>query len=84
MGESTENAAMVIDHDTGKPLVASTHSMVQLRSALGRSAAVRPALTETVHAVAKVPALAALTVVSTVLVGLFGTILLIIGIIDAL
>ena len=84
LGESKENVAMVIDHDTGQPLVTTTRSMVQLRSALGDSATARPALSGTVHAVAKVPALAALTVVSTLLIGLFGTILLIVGILDAL
>lgn len=83
LGESKENVAMVIDHDTGQTLVTNPRSMVQLRSALSRSAAMRPALSDTVHAVAKVPGLAALTVISTVLVGLFGTILLIIGILDA-
>jgi hypothetical protein len=69
----------LFDHDTQQPLGASMKSLGGIREELKRRRKELPALFSTVHAMVTVPGLAALAVVGTLLLGLIGTVMLIVG-----
>jgi hypothetical protein len=79
MSQSRQSVALVIDHDTGQPLVTTARSLIGLREVLSGSSEKYPALSGAVGAVTKVPGLAAITVLSTAVVGIIGTVLLVGG-----
>ena len=76
------SAQVLIDYDTGQPIAASAKSFGSLQADLETRKADLPALYIGVRAIAKVPALAAVTVLGMLGVGALGTILLIGGLID--
>ena len=80
-GSSPASQAL-IDYDTGQTVVASSKSFTVLRSELTPRSSELPALYAGVRAITSVPALAAISVLGIIGVGLLGTVLLIGGLID--
>jgi len=74
---SRQQAAVLIDHDSGQALGVSAKSLSGLRIELVARRKELPALFAGVRALTSVPGLAAVAVVGTVLVGLTGTVLMI-------
>jgi hypothetical protein len=81
LGESRAAFAMVIDHDTGQPLATTARSLGNLQAVLAEAPNRHPSLRAAVRAATRVPGLVALTVLSSLVVGLIGTILLIGGLV---
>jgi hypothetical protein len=81
LGESKQALAMVVDHDSGQPLATTARSMGNLRVVLAEAPSRYPSLRAAVRAATRVPGLVALTVLSSLVVGLIGTILLIGGLV---
>lgn len=77
LGESKAALAMVIDHDSGQPLATTARSLGKLQTVLAEGPSRYPSLRAAVRAATRVPGLVALTVLSALVVGLIGTILLI-------
>ena len=69
----------LFDHDTQQPLGRATVDMTGMRSELAARRKELPALFSTVQAIVTVPGLAALAVVGSLLLGMIGTIMLIVG-----
>jgi hypothetical protein len=82
LGESAQQASVLIDHDTGQPLAAYTKSLGTLRTELFERRKEFPALFAGVRAITSVPGLAAVAVLGSVGLGILGTILLIGAVID--
>lgn len=76
------SANVLIDYDTGQPIVVSARSMNGLSADLRTRRSDLPALWLGVRAIRLVPALAAITFLGMLFVGALGTILLIGGLID--
>lgn len=81
-GPRSQASQVLIDYDTGQPLVVTSRSFGTLRSELSARKADLPALWWSIRAITLVPGLAAVAVVGMVVVGGLGTILLIGGLID--
>ena len=79
--QSSSAATVLIDHDSGVALGTQAKSLGSLRRELLDRRTELPALFAGVRAITSVPGLAAVSVLGVVLVGGFGTILLIIGLI---
>jgi hypothetical protein len=79
---SRDQAAVLIDHDSGRALGVSAKSLSGLRSELAARRKELPALFTGVRALTSVPGLAAVAVLGTMLVGITGTVLLIGWLID--
>ena len=80
IGESRQAAAVLIDHDSGKPLASSAKSFSELRSILKDRRKELPALFAGVRALTSVPGLLAIALLGVIGVGALGTILLIVGV----
>jgi hypothetical protein len=74
-------AKVLIDHDTRATVSVSAKRFGSLRHELAQRRAELPALWLGVRAITVVPAAAAMAVLGTVLIGLFGTVLLVAGLI---
>ncbi len=79
LGGASPASRVLIDYDSGQTVVASSKSFTGLRSELDIRSAELPALWASVRAITSVPALAAISVLGMLGVGLMGTILLISG-----
>ena len=79
MGQSREASSMFIDYDSGQALGIQARSFRQLRSEVTTRKAQLPALYVCTRAITSVPGLAAMAIIGTVLMGGFGTILLLVG-----
>jgi hypothetical protein len=79
---SSPAANVLIDYDTGQPIVMSSRKFSGLRSEMSTRKRDLPALWLGVRAIALVPGLAAVTFIGMFVVGGVGTILLIGGLID--
>ena len=77
--QTASSMGLLFDHDTQQPLGAATKSLGGIREELKRRRKELPALFSTVHAVVTVPGLAAVAVVGTLLLGMIGTVMLIVG-----
>lgn len=75
----TASMGPLFDHDTQQPLGASMKNLGGIREELKRRRKELPALFSTVHAMVTVPGLSALAVVGTILLGMIGTVMLIVG-----
>jgi hypothetical protein len=75
--DSTDAAAVLIDHDTGQRLATSAKTFQQLKADLKTRRQELPALFAGVRAITSVPGLAAITVLGITFVGGLGFILLI-------
>jgi hypothetical protein len=75
-------ASVLIDYDTGQPIVMSSRQFGGLREELSSRKTDLPALWVGVRAITLVPALAAVTFIGMLVVGALGTILLIGGLIN--
>jgi hypothetical protein len=81
LGESKSAVAMVVDHDTGQPLATTARSLGNLRRLLTEAPSRYASLRVAIRAVTRVPGLVVLTVLSALVVGMIGTILLIGGVV---
>jgi hypothetical protein len=81
VGESKTALTMVIAHDSGQPLVATARSFGNLQTVIAAAPSRYPSLRAAVRAATRVPGLVALTVLSALVIGLVGTILLIGGLV---
>ena len=81
LGQSKQAFAIVIDHDSGQPVAATARSLTKLRGTIDGAPGAYPALMAAVRAGVKVPGLVALAVVSSLLIGAFGTILLLVAVV---
>jgi hypothetical protein len=79
--QSNSAATVLIDHDSGIALGAQAKSLGGLRRELIERRTELPALFAGVRAITSVPGLAAVAVLGVVLMGIFGTILLVVGLI---
>lgn len=79
VNESSREASVLIDHDSGEPLVTSAGSFAQLRSLVTQRRDEFPALHASVRALTSVPGLLAITILGVVVVGLLGTVMFIVG-----
>ncbi len=79
LGGSSPASRVLIDYDSGQPVIASSKTFTGVRSELASRSAELPALWAGVRAITSVPALAAISVLGMIGVGLLGTILLIAG-----
>jgi len=79
LGGASPASRVLIDHDSGQPVITSSKTFTGLRSELVSRSAELPALWAGVRAITSVPALAAISVLGMIGVGLMGTILLISG-----
>jgi hypothetical protein len=80
--KATAAMGPLFDHDTQQPIGMSARSMSGIRSELQSRRKELPALFSTVQALVTVPGLAALAVIGTLLLGMVGTIMLIVGLLD--
>jgi hypothetical protein len=74
-------ATVLIDHDSGQSIVVTSKSYRAMRDTLAAQPKQLPALYAGVKAITIVPALAAIAVLGTLMVGALGTVLLIGGLI---
>ncbi len=81
-GTSNKSTRVLLDHDTGEPILGRARSLGALRQELNDRRKQLPALFGGVRAITSVPALAAISLGGIVVVGGVGTILLIGGLID--
>ena len=79
LGGGSPASRVLIDYDSGQPVITSSKSFSGLRSELALRSRELPALWAGVRAITSVPALAAISVLGMLAVGLLGTILLISG-----
>jgi len=77
LGGASPASRVLIDYDSGQPVIASSKTFSGLRTELTSRSAELPALWAGVRAITSVPALAAISVLGMLGVGLMGTILLI-------
>jgi hypothetical protein len=80
--DSRGAANVLINYDTGERLASTAKSFGSLRPDLRARRKDLPALYLTVRAIASIPGLVAIALLGTLMVGAFGTILLIAGLID--
>jgi len=80
--QATAKMGPLFDHDTQQPLGTSARSMSGIRAELSTRRKELPALFSTVQALVTVPGLAAIAVVGTLVLGMIGTIMLIVGLLD--
>lgn len=79
LGGASPASQVLIDYDSGQPVIASSKTFTGLRSELAVRSTELPALWAGVRAITSVPALAAIAFLGMLGVGLLGTILLISG-----
>jgi hypothetical protein len=79
LGGATPASRVLIDYDSGQPVITSSRTFTGVRDELATRSAELPALWAGVRAITSVPALAAISVLGMIGVGLMGTILLISG-----
>ncbi|MFT3855000.1 MAG: hypothetical protein QM733_20035 [Ilumatobacteraceae bacterium] len=79
LGQSKQAFAVVIDHDSGQPVATTARSLTKLSGTMQGAPEMYPSLRAAVAAGMKVPGLVALAVVSALLIGAFGTILLLVA-----
>lgn len=79
--DSRSSAKVLINHDTGERLASTAKTFGTLRTELKTRRRDMPALFAGVRAITSVPGLAAIAVIGTLLVGVLGTILLILGLV---
>ena len=77
LGGSSPASRVLIDYDSGQPVITSSKTLGGLRTELGSRSAELPALWAGVRAITSVPALAAISLLGMIGVGLIGTVLLI-------
>ena len=77
LGGSSPASRVLIDYDSGQPVITSSKTLGGLRTELGSRSAELPALWAGVRAITSVPALAAISLLGIIGVGLMGTVLLI-------
>ena len=77
--DSRDDAQVLIDHDSGKPIATSAKSLRDLRHTIASRKAELPALATTLRAVTATPGLLAIGVLGSLGLGALGTILLIVG-----
>lgn len=75
LGGSSPASRVLIDYDSGQPVIASSKTFSGLSSELAARSVELPALWAGVRAITKVPALAAIAVLGALAVGMLGTIL---------
>jgi hypothetical protein len=80
--KATTAMGPLFDHDTQQPIGLSARNMSGIRAELRTRRKELPALFSTVQALVTVPGLAALAVIGTLLLGMVGTIMLIVGLLD--
>lgn len=81
-GPRSQASQVLIDYDTGQPLVVTSRSFGTLRTELAARKTDLPALWWSIRAITLVPGFAAVALVGMLAVGGLGTILLIGGLID--
>jgi len=79
LGGASPASRVLLDYDSGRAVITSSKTFTGLRSELVSRSAELPALWAGVRAITSVPALAAISVLGMLGVGLLGTILLISG-----
>ena len=79
LGGASPASRVLIDYDSGQPVIASSKTFTGLRTELASRSRELPALWAGVRAITSVPGLAAIAVLGMLAVGLLGTILLISG-----
>jgi hypothetical protein len=79
--DSRNSAKVLINHDTGQRLASTAKTFGALRTELKTRRRDMPALFAGVRAITSVPGLAAIAVVGTLLVGVLGAILLVVGLV---
>ena len=82
LGSSSTAKGALIDHDTGQAVAVQSKDLRQLRTELTSRRTELPALWAGVHAVTRVPSLAAIAFIGIGAVGALGFILLLAGLID--
>ena len=79
LGGATPASRVLIDYDSGQPVITSSKTFTGVRDELATRSAELPALWAGVRAITSVPGLAAVAVLGMLGVGFLGTILLISG-----
>jgi hypothetical protein len=79
LSHSQSAAAMVIDHDSGQPITTTARSLTKLSGTLQDAPGTYPALKSAVRAAIRVPAYLAVAVVTALIIGAFGTLLLLVA-----
>lgn len=79
LGGASPASRVLIDYDSGQPVIASSKTFTGLRTELASRSRELPALWAGVRAITSVPGLAAIAVLGMLAVGLLGTILLVSG-----
>jgi len=82
LGQSKQAYGIVIDHDSGQPVTTTARSLNKLSGTIQGAPGAYPSLKAAVRAGMKVPWLVAITVVTALLVGAFGTLLLLVALVD--
>ncbi len=80
--QSQSAAAMVIDHDSGQPITTTARSLNKLSGTIQTAPGSYPALKSAVRAAIRVPVYLAIAVVSALLVGAFGTLLMFVALLS--
>ncbi len=82
IGQSRQAFAVVIDHDSGQPVTTTARSFTKLSNTIPSAPGMYPSLRSAVRAGMKVPWLVAITVVSALVLGAFGTMLFLVGLLS--